>query len=192
MEQDNKIKNTLYDYLGKFTEEEIQTLLKKNVSEFIKNVLKECYPKIIQIEKLSSVEEKTGTLAEGIMHFLLTNLLISSQRKAQYENTEIDIVIPDMKTLETNPQDALIINFLKTNDVDSIKKKLNEIHNIQPKKENSWIVSHKNIENISRSYTINENLDCSFTEIISDIKKFLSSKKDNKFKIFKTGYETPI
>jgi len=49
-------------------------------------------------------EEVVGVLATGLLHYLLTNALISSQRKVTYNDNELDIVIPDTKTLEKDPK----------------------------------------------------------------------------------------
>ena len=49
---------------------------------------------------MNKKEEVIGILATGILHYLLTNALLNSQRKVNYQGMELDIIIPDIRTLE--------------------------------------------------------------------------------------------
>ena len=88
-----------------------QIQLSKLISEkkfdvIINEIIENCYDKIILMDKK---EEAIGILATGILHYLLTNALLNSQRKVDYQGMELDIVIPDIRTLE---KDAKMTNLL--------------------------------------------------------------------------------
>jgi len=78
----NPVKDYLFDYLAK-SDEKIQKLISdKKFSEIIEDVITNCYDKIITIGKK---DESIGVLATGLLHFLLTNALLTSQRKIEYQ-----------------------------------------------------------------------------------------------------------
>lgn len=180
-EEPNLVKDYLFDYIQK-SETTIKELIsKEKFDEIIEDILKNCYDKI---SSMGNKDESLGVLATGILHYLLTNALISSQRKVSYQNTEIDIIIPDVKTLENDPKKTLIICIPKSSDTESIQNKLNELNKIQPEKQNIWLVLSEdtNIEN--KSYTITKE-NSSFTKIIYDIAGFANVNVSNKFKILR-------
>jgi len=107
-EEPNPVKDYLFDYLSK-SDEKIQRLISdEKFSEIIDDVIINCYDKIITLEEK---DESIGVLATGLLHFLLTNALLNSQRKIEINGIEIDIVIPDLKTLEKDPKQTLPICF---------------------------------------------------------------------------------
>ena len=142
-EDPNLVKEYLFDYLSK-SEEKIQKLISdKKFSEIIDDVITNCYDKIITLGKR---DESVGVLATGLLHFLLTNALLTSQRKIQYNGIEIDIVIPDLKTLEKDPKKTLLICIPKTSKKKEIEQKLMELYKIQPEKQNVWLVLSQKLD----------------------------------------------
>ena len=119
------------------------------------------------------------------MHYLLTISLIPSQRKVSQKNVEIDIIIPDLKTLNLNPKDAIIIYFPKIGNEERIKHGILKLEKIQPVKENIWLVLLSDLQIKNKTYHTDNN-DGSFTKILDDITEFLSSRKQSKFKIIKS------
>ena len=119
------------------------------------------------------------------MHYLLTMSLIPSQRKVSQNNVEIDIIIPDLKTLNLNPKDAIIIYFPKIGNEERIKHGILKLEKIQPVKENIWLVLLSDLQIKNKTYHTDNN-DGSFTKILDDITEFLSSRKQSKFKIIKS------
>jgi hypothetical protein len=99
--------------------------------------LNNCYYKVALID---DKEESLGVLATGILHYMLTNAMLTSQRKVEYQGIEIDIVIPDLKTLEKDSKKTLIILVPKTLDKKIIQEKLEQLQKIQPEKQNIWLV----------------------------------------------------
>ena len=99
-EEPNPIKEFLFNYLKK-SEKRIQELISQSkFTEIIDDVLENCYDKVISI----GGKEGLGILATGLLHYLLTNALVFSQRKIEYNGIQIDIIIPDLKTLEIDPK----------------------------------------------------------------------------------------
>ena len=180
-EEANPVKDYLFDYLSK-SEVQIQKLISdKKFSEIIDDVIENCYEKIIT---LGGKDESVGVLATGLLHFLLTNALLNSQRKVEYKGVEIDIVIPDLKTLEKDPKQTLIICIPKTSDKKEIEKKLTELHKIQPEKQNIWLVLSQELDFKNRSYILQKELQ-TFSKIIFDIAQFINVKGQSKFKILR-------
>jgi len=180
-EEPNLVKDYLFDYLSK-SEEKIQKLIiDEKFSEIIDDVIRNCYDKIITLGKR---DESVGILATGLLHFLLTNALLTSQRKIQYNGIEIDIVIPDLKTLEKDPKKTLLICIPKTTNKKEIEQKLMELYKIQPEKQNVWLVLSQKLDFENRSYIIQKD-NQTFSKIIFDIAQFVNVEGQSKFKILR-------
>ena len=180
-DEPNQVKDYLFDYLAK-SDEKIQKLISdKKFSEIIDDVITNCYDKIIT---LGDKDESIGVLATGLLHFLLTNALLNSQRKIEYNGIEIDIVIPDLKTLEQDPKQTLLIYIPKTTNKEEIEQKLTELYKIQPEKQNVWLVLSQKMDFENRSYIIEKD-NQTFSKIIFDIAQFTNVQGQNKFKILR-------
>ena len=181
MEEPNPIKNFLFDYLKK-SEKKIQELTSRSkFTEIIDDVFDNCYDKVIS---MGQKEESLGILATGLLHYLLTNAIISSQRKIEYEGIQIDIIIPDLKTLKIDPKKTLIICIPKTIDKTIIEQKLGQLQKIQPVKDNIWLVITKKLDFQNKTYVI-EKENASFSKIIYDIAQFVNVHGQSKFKILR-------
>jgi len=184
MNTNSPVKDILYQEIANISEDAIQLeISKNNSSKIISQIISKCTTKIQKIS--TSFDEDLGIFAEGLMHYLLTVSLIPSQRKISKNNVEIDIVIPDILTLNSNPKDSLIILFPKSKNANMIKKRISELERIQPIKENIWIVLHHNLQLKNQTYLI-QNDDNSLKMILDDINKFYSSRKQSKLKIMKS------
>ncbi len=180
-EEPNPIKDYLFDYLSR-SDEKIQKLISnEKFSEIIEDVIANCYDKIIT---LGEKDESIGVLATGLLHFLLTNALLNSQRKIEYNGIEIDIVIPDLKTLEKDPKQTLIICIPKTSNKEEIEQRLTELYKIQPEKQNVWLILSQKFDFENRTYII-EKVNQTFSKIIFDIAQFVNVQGQNKFKILR-------
>jgi len=180
-EEPNQIKDYLFDYLSKSDEKIQKLILNEKFSEIIDDVITNCYDKIIT---LGEKDESVGILATGLLHFLLTNALLNSQRKVKYNGVEIDIVIPDLKTLEKDPKQTLIIYIPKTSNKKEIEQRLMELYKIQPEKQNIWLVLSQELDFENRSYIIQKD-DQTFSKIIFDIAGFVNVHGQSKFKILR-------
>ena len=180
-EEPNPIKDYLFDYLSKSNEKIQKLIIDEKFSEIIDDVITNCYDKIIT---MGGKEESIGVMATGLLHFLLTNALLNSQRKVEYHGIEIDIVIPDLKTLEKDPKQTLIIYIPKTSDKNVIEQKLLELNKIQPEKQNIWLVLSQELDFENKSYIIQKE-NQTFSKIIFDIAQFVNVHGQSKFKILK-------
>ena len=180
-EEPNPIKDFLFDYIKK-SEEKIQELTSQSkFTEIIDDVLENCYDIVIS---MGEKEESLGILATGLLHYILTNALISSQRKIEYDGIPLDIVIPNLKTLEIDPKKTLIICIPKTIDKNTIEQKLEQLQKIQPIKDNIWLVITKKLDFQNKTYVV-EKKNVSFSKIIYDIAQFVNVHGQNKFKILR-------
>jgi len=180
-EEPNPVKDYLFDYLSK-SEERIQKLIsEEKFSEIIDDVIVNCYDKIIT---LGEKDESVGVLATGLLHYLLTNALINSQRKIEYKEIDVDIAIPDIKTLEKDPKKTLLICIPKSSNKNIIEEKISQLEKIQPEKENIWVVLSENVS-INQKYFLLSKENNSFSKIIFEIAQFSNVHGTNKFKILR-------
>jgi hypothetical protein len=86
--------------------------------------------------------------------------------------TDLDIVIPSVKSLAKTPDKALVIQFIKgKNEL----AKVEWAEAVQKHRENIWIVSARKIEYSGRNYTLEDDK-FKYSSLFSDIRAFLSSK----------------
>jgi hypothetical protein len=180
MEESNPIKEYLFKYIEKSDDRFLQLFSQTKMNEIINDILNNCYYKVALME---DKEESLGVLATGILHYMLTNAMLTSQRKVEYQGIEIDIVIPDLKTLEKDPKKTLIILVPKTLDKKIIQQKLEELQKVQPEKQNIWLVLTQDL-GFGNTYVI-EKEKSSFSNIIFDIAQFVNVHGESKFKILR-------
>ena len=176
----NPIKDYLFDYIEKSNN--IENLIREKKFDIIINdIVENCYDKIILMDKK---EEAVGILATGILHYLLTNALLNSQRKVDYQGMELDIVIPDTRTLEKDAKMTLLILIPKSLDKKIIDEKISQLRKIQPTKENIWVVLSEDISLDCKSFILSKENN-SFSKIIFEIAQFSNVGGSNKFKILR-------
>ena len=177
-EESNPIKDHLFDYIKK-SNTITKLISEKKFDVIINEIVENCYDKIILMDKK---EEAVGILATGILHYLLTNALLSSQRKVDYQGMELDIIIPDIRTLEKDAKMTLLILIPKSSDKKIINEKILQLKKIQPTKENIWAVLSEDISIDCKSFVLSKGNN-SFSKIIFEIAQFLNVGGSNKFKI---------
>jgi hypothetical protein len=179
-EESNPIKEYLFNYLEKSEKKFSKLFSQTKIDEIINDILNNCYYKVALID---NKEESIGVLATGILHYILTNALLTSQRKVEYRGVEVDIVIPDLKTLKKDPKKTLIICIPKTLDKNTIKEKLEQLQKIQPERKNIWLVLTQDTGH-DKTYVIQKDQP-SFSKIIFDIAQFVNTQGHDKFKILR-------
>ena len=179
-EESNIIKEHLFDYIKK-SNTISKLIYEKKFDVAINEIVENCYDDVISMGKK---EESVAILATGILHYLLTNALINSQRKVNYQGLELDIVIPDIRTLEKDPKMTLLILIPKSSDKKIIDEKITQLKKIQPIKENIWTVLSEDIAIDCKSFVLSKEND-SFSKIIFEIAQFSNVGKSNKFKILR-------
>ena len=176
----NPIKDHLFDYIKKSNS--IENLIhEKKFDVIINEIIENCYDKVILMDKK---EKAVGILATGILHYLLTNALLNSQRKVDYQGMELDIVIPDIKTLEKDAKMTLLILIPKSSDKKIIDEKISQLRKIQPTKENIWAVLSDDVSIDCKSFVLSKENN-SFSKIIFEIARFSNVGGSNKFKILR-------
>ena len=181
MSESSPIKDALYSEIDRIGQTQIHKLLLKNR---FSDIFKEIFEKAtIKIDQDISVEEKYGTLAESMTHYLFTEMLVPSQRKISYENMELDLIIPNTLELKKSSENTIIVFFVKTNNTDEIKNRISEIKTIQENNDNVWIISKYSMDITQRIYLTTSQ---SFTKFLEDAQNFIQSKSMNKLNIFKT------
>ncbi len=179
-EEPNPIKDYLFEYIE--NSETIPSLIvEKKFDVIIKDVTSNCYDKVVSMREK---EEAVGILATGLLHYLLTNALITSQRKIDHGGVDIDIVIPDIKTLEKDAKKTLLVCIPKSSDINVINEKIAQLERIQPEKENIWLVLSEAIQVEKKSFVLSRENN-TFSKIIFEIAKFSNVGGSNKFKILR-------
>ena len=172
----------LYSSISEYGEQRILSdIVQGESQDVIKAIFEHC---LSNIEKNEMVKPDTsGAVAEGLLHYMLTVSMIPSQRKTLFQSVDIDIAIPDTRTLGVSPEDVVIILFPKTNNLDQIKSHIEKIKKVQPNVNNIWTVIEDNLQLDSKAYTLKDSM--TFSNIINDLINFTSNKKQSKLKIFK-------
>lgn len=178
-----EIKDVLYQAISEYGEKRIISDIAQGESPAtISTIFDHC---ISNLEKAGKNNpEIRGALAEGLTHYMLTVSLIPSQRKTALQSVDIDVAIPDSKTLVSSPENAIVISFPKTNEPKIIRERINNIKKIQPKPEHIWMILDELIPIDAKAYTLDRN-EFTFSNIINDLISFSSNTKQSKLKIFK-------
>lgn len=177
-----ELSDILYTVISEHGEQKILSdIVQGESSDVIKSIFEQC---VSNMEKHNMIKHDTlVTIAEGLLHYLLTVTMISSKRKTTFQSIDIDVAVPDTITLGTSPQEVVIISFPKIADEKTIKDQIGEIKKIQPNPNNIWFVLEKNMQLDVKTYTLRDSI--TFSNIINDLISFTSNKKQSKLKIFK-------
>ena len=179
-EEIHPVKEYLFDYI-KNSETKLQELIAQSkMDEVIEDILDNCYYKT---SLLDDKEESLGVLATGILHHMLTSAMLPSQRKVEHQGIEVEIVIPDLKTLEQDTKKTLIIYIPKTGDKKTISEKLKKLEVKKNKKQNIWLVLTQDLGFENKTFVIKK--DGNFSKIIFEIGQFVNVQGHNKFKILR-------
>ena len=180
MSESSPIKDALYAKIDDIGQERIHKLM---LSSKFSELFEKIYETTVDNIDGTNEYEKHGIMAESLTHYLFTEMLIPSQRKISFRNTELDIIIPNITELKKNSNNAILILFAKTSNADEIKKSIQEIKKIQNSDANIWIISKDDIQIPQTIYTTKKE---SFSKFLKDTQTFIKTKKINKLNIFKT------
>ena len=180
MSESSPIKDTLYAKIDDIGQEHIHKLM-------LNGKFSELFEKIFEstVNSLDGINEyeKHGTLAESLTHYLFTEMLIPSQRKISFKNTELDMIIPNIAQLKKNSNNTILIFFAKTSSIDEIKQRIQKIKMIQNSDSNIWVISKDDIQIPQITYTTKKE---SFSKFLKDTQTFVKTKEIGKLNIFKT------
>lgn len=138
------------------------------------SMVRACHVRVVGL--FESPGMASGVLATGIMHYMLTRMLVRSQRGIRRDGVDLDIVIPDAKMLAEDPGRALVICVPKTTDAAAIRGALQGARRVQPVPGNVWLVlpgeAAKDGPYGARSFAVTRD-GGSFTRIFAEIREFL-------------------
>ena len=178
-------KELFYSMIDRIGRDKVKGIIASNTSDAINMLISEfnSYASSIDYDE----EKDNATLVTALMHYMLTECMIQSERKVTINDVMLDIVIPTTRMLRTNASNALVITIVNDTDL-----KVNLLESVQPNRENIWLIlPHKEYANEFldrireyRIYTIDKYIDVLSTRvkvlrlssIIDDIRGFLKSK----------------
>ncbi len=172
------ISATLYSAIDNIGRDRIRMDLSLNIElaeKHIEDILKQCYEEL----GLEMDEETLVTLCKGLLHFMLTASLIPSERSMRFQGTDLDVVVPSLKILTKNPENAIVIQLIK-NAAES--NRIAKAKSVQPHGANVWIVSPKRLATDYRNYHLGEG-EIRYSRIVRDISEFVNSKKVGRLKL---------
>jgi len=180
MSESSSIKDVLYAKIDDIGQKRIHKLmLSGKFSELFEKIYETTINSIDDINEY----EKHGIVAESLTHYLFTEMLIPSQRKVSFKNTELDMIIPNIAELRKNSENTILIFFAKTSNINEIKQSIQKIKKIQNSDANIWIISKDDIQIPQTTYTTKKE---SFSKFLKDAQTFIKTKKMSKLNIFKT------
>ena len=189
-------KGILYSVLTEMDKNKIESNIASNPSQ-ISTIIKEVFAKCTKLLNSYADYDKPkvyGGLAEALMHYLLTVVMIPSERKVKYDDIELDLVIPTLKQLQTDPKRTLVISFPKCLDINDINMRLDKLLKAQPNKNNIWLVfgyhdgtfdSYKGFTVFVQDGLVKEPFK-PLSRIVDEIKLFVETNKIKSFRIFRT------
>lgn len=187
-------KEILYSILKEMGKDKIESEIVSNPSQ-IPVIIREIFSRCVNSLQTNVDRQKMQSdIAEALMHYLLTVIMLPSERKIKHGDIEIDLVIPHGKQLHDDPQRALVIFFPKSVKMDDINARLNKLLKTQPNKSNIWMVCgyYDDILHSFNEYTIFVQDDFAdkslkpLSSIIDAIKYFVEKNKIKSFRIFPT------
>ena len=180
MSESSPIKDALYANIDDIGQEHIHKLM-------LDGKFAELFERIFEttISNLDGINEyeKHGIAAESLTHYLFTEMLIPSQRKISFKNTELDMIIPSVAQLKKNSNNTILIFFAKTSSIDEIKQRIQKIKMIQNSDSNIWVISKDDIQIPQITYMTKKE---SFSKFLKDTQTFVKTKEIGKLNIFKT------
>ena len=169
MSESSPIKDALYANIDDVGQERIHKLmLNGKFTELFEEIFESTVNSLDGINEY----EKHGTLAESLTHYLFTEMLIPSQRKISFKNTELDMIIPNIAQLKKNSNNTILIFFAKTSSIDEIKKRIQKIKMIQNSDSNIWVISKDDIQIPQITYTTKKE---SFSKFLKDTQTFVKT-----------------
>ena len=173
----DKVKEIVFEYIDSVGKENIRTILSTTHGEaFLRKASDACLSKVASL----GMQNSKSTALAALLHFTLSLSAVSSHRKVDYDGTELDIVIPNIRTLRITPESALVICILTENDIDAQAKvdKIASLVGTQPKIMLVMIPSANNMK--YDTYSVDDH---TFENIIKDARVFLETSNNNTLRI---------
>jgi hypothetical protein len=183
------LKNLLYaeiEHMGSLLIKQKLKEKNENSKYIIEELMKNC---LNSLNGSKLPDANWVSLAEALMHYMLTVMVLPSQRKIIVGDIEVSIIIPNIRNINKNLSQILIIQFCN-NDF-SIKKLVKRLKAIQPNEQNVWLVSYLPLDLAVpfRNYVISDpilekdEMILPFSQIIMDVVYYIDKINYTGFKI---------
>ena len=130
---------------------------------------------ILFLFKLSANTVHVATISTAAQHCRCTPKLVCIILEI--------VVIPNLVELKKNPDNSILIFFVKSSNNNIIKQRIQAVKKIQEVDKNIWVISKDEINISQRVYIIEKE---SFSRFLDDIQNFTELKNMNKLNIFKS------
>lgn len=171
-DKSDPVKVALYNVIEQFGVERIRKMIADENSADMMNEI------ITRVQEINPSTNEMGRLLTGLLHYILTMALIPSQRSVLKDRIDVDIVIPDLKSLESDPAKTIVICIPALHDND-IKNQIQLMEKIQPKRDNIWYVTEQQTD--KKTYSVRDE---TIYHIVDDLQEFLKSAGTTKLRLF--------
>ncbi len=184
------LKNLLYAEIERMGAQNIRRKIIEN-PENSKHIIERLMENCIKSSDIISISPcELVSLAEALTHYMLTNMLLPSQRKIIVDGFELSIVIPNARSMNKKLNETLIVQFYTMNNL-HLMSLVDKLITLQPLRQNIWIVSYLPIGNTIpiRNYVIlyNKNLNnrliSPFSQLLVDIATYVKQINYSGFRI---------
>lgn len=172
------IKDILYSTIDNIGKEKIRmevTVEIEKSERYCNEILDKCKSKL----EHGLDDESLAALCEALLHFMLTASVLPSERKVNWKDSQLDLVVPSLKMLSNSPEKSLVIQIIKRNEE---LTKIKHAKSVQPHDANIWIVSANRLAVDHKNYYIDSNK-FPYSRIVLDINAFLIRKGDRGLKL---------
>ncbi len=174
----DRAKELLFGYIGENEERLSRMMSRGRLGDAIGDMVSGCHG---AVERLGG-GWAAGILATGILHYVLTRAMIPSQRKVEFRGAEIDVVVPDLKTLGADPGRALVLFIPADRDRGAAAGRMELLRRAQPEARNIWAVLPGDMGLGCRTYVVSAD-GGSFRGIADDIARFAAEHGHGGFRI---------
>lgn len=172
MVQDTK--EVLFDFLHANKNSILPLLAHRRYAQLANMAIHECKASI------SLDVQNMEIIATGLLHYILTKSLMPSQRKISMDDIKIDIVIPGLREMRRDVQNAVVIIVCCESDV--AKQRLAQTNQIQPIIDNIWLLTQDTDVSHARTYSIYQKKP-DLGDMIHDLIKFVKSRRQHQLGI---------
>jgi hypothetical protein len=184
------LKNLLYAEINSMGSLNIKRKMiekSENSKYIIEELMKNC---LNSLDRNTLFDSEWVSIGEALMHYMLTVMVLPSQRKITMDGFEVSVVIPDARNICKNQDQVVIIQFYIDED-NPLNNIVDKLKSIQPIMENIWIVSYSSIDmpNPLKNYVISDRVNVNgetvfpFSRIILDVVEHLEKIDYSGFKI---------
>lgn len=167
-------KDILFDFL-RTNDDMIRPLLDhKRYEQIVDTAIDNCKSSI------SLDSQNLEIISTGLLHYILTKSMMPSQRKTSMNGIDMDIVIPGLRELRYNSQNALVIVICCDTRVAGYR--LAQTGTIQPTSDNIWLLTQDTDTSHARTYSIYQKKP-DLGDMIHDMIKFVKSHRHNRLGI---------